>query len=303
MSKAQFPRETVTGTFNRQESSFRKWIEHGTEFEPAPNRYHLYLSYACPWAHRTLITRALKNLEDVISASFVDPVRDDKGWRFSTEGSPYFDCVNGFNHLSEAYKSTNSNYDKRVSVPVLWDKETGQIVNNESSDIIIMLNDAFSSYTNSDLDLYPEELKHEIDELNDFIYTHINNGVYKCGFTTDQNVYESEFNKLFNALDRIDERLSGKIYLVQDKLTLADIRLFPTLIRFDVVYYNHFKTNKKHIYEYENLRQFLKNLYHREKIKPTVKFDEIKDHYFKTHQYINPTRIVPSGPDIISRLG
>ena len=196
----------------------------------------------------------------------------------------------------------DTEYNMRVTVPVLWDKQTKQIVNNESSDIIIMLNSQFNKYTNSKLNLYPEEYKIEIDELNQYIYSNINNGVYKCGFATIQKVYESEVANLFNALDKIELSLEGKTYLVGAKLTLADIRLFVTLIRFDAVYFNHFKTNRQHIYEYTNLWNFVKLLYNNEKVRPTVKFDEIKDHYFKTHPFINPSGIVPVGPSIIERL-
>ena len=192
----------------------------------------------------------------------------------------------------------DSQYDMRVTVPVLWDKQTKQIVNNESSDIIIMLNSKFNQYTDSKLNLYPEELKIEIDELNQYIYSNINNGVYKCGFAANQEVYEGEVANLFNALDKIELRLAGRTYLVGDRLSLADIRLFVTLIRFDAVYFNHFKTNRQHIYEYTNLWNFVKLLYNNEKIKPTVKFDEIKDHYYKTHPSINPSGIVPVGPNI-----
>ncbi|MCH7613521.1 MAG: glutathione S-transferase C-terminal domain-containing protein [Candidatus Marinimicrobia bacterium] len=302
MTHTQFPKETFSGAFKRQKSIFQEQVEAGSQFEPETGRYHLYLSYACPWAHRTLIVRAIKNLEDVISVSFVDPIRDEKGWRFSSEGSPYFDPVNGFNYLSEAYRIMDPNYNMRVTVPVLWDKYTKQIVNNESSDIIVMLNDVFNDFTNSNLDLYPTALKSEIDEVNDYIYTKINNGVYKCGFAADQSIYDREVTHLFGALDSINDRLKEKTYLVNDTLTLADIRLFVTLIRFDVVYYTHFKTSKKHIYEYEHLWRFTKNLYHMKKIKPTVKFDEIKNHYFKTHPHINPSGIVPAGPYIIPLL-
>jgi putative glutathione S-transferase len=198
----------------------------------------------------------------------------------------------------EAYNIMDSKYDMRVTVPVLWDKQTKQIVNNESSDIIIMLNSKFNQYTDSKLNLYPEELKIEIDELNQYIYSNINNGVYKCGFAANQEVYEGEVANLFNALDKIELRLAGRTYLVGDRLSLADIRLFVTLIRFDAVYFNHFKTNRQHIYEYINLWSFVKLLYNNEQIKPTVKFDEIKDHYFKTHPSINPSGIVPVGPNI-----
>ena len=295
---SQFPRESSNGSFKRQKSIFRSIIDEESQYKPEKGRYHLYLSYACPWAHRTLIVRKLKELDAVVSVSFVNPIRDDKGWCFESENNQYIDPLNGFSYLMEAYKIMDSKYDMRVTVPVLWDKQTKQIVNNESSDIIIMLNSKFNQYTNSKLNLYPEELKIEIDELNQYIYSNINNGVYKCGFAANQEVYEGEVANLFNALDKIELRLAGRTYLVGDRLSLADIRLFVTLIRFDAVYFNHFKTNRQHIYEYTNLWNFVKLLYNNDQIKPTVKFDEIKDHYFKTHPSINPSGIVPVGPNI-----
>ena len=295
---SQFPRESSNGSFKRQKSIFRSIIDEESQYKPEKGRYHLYLSYACPWAHRTLIVRELKELDAVVSVSFVNPIRDDKGWCFESENNQYIDPLNGFSYLMEAYKIMDSKYDMRVTVPVLWDKQTKQIVNNESSDIIIMLNSKFNQYTDSKLNLYPEELKIEIDELNQYIYSNINNGVYKCGFAANQEVYEGEVAYLFNALDKIELRLAGRTYLVGDRLSLADIRLFVTLIRFDAVYFNHFKTNRQHIYEYTNLWNFVKLLYNNEQIKPTVKFDEIKDHYFKTHPSINPSSIVPVGPNI-----
>jgi putative glutathione S-transferase len=295
---SQFPRESSNGSFKRQKSIFRSIIDEESQYKPEKGRYHLYLSYACPWAHRTLIVRELKELDAVVSVSFVNPIRDDKGWCFESENNQYIDPLNGFSYLMEAYNIMDSKYDMRVTVPVLWDKQTKQIVNNESSDIIIMLNSKFNQYTDSKLNLYPEELKIEIDELNQYIYSNINNGVYKCGFAANQEVYEGEVANLFNALDKIELRLAGRTYLVGDRLSLADIRLFVTLIRFDAVYFNHFKTNRQHIYEYTNLWSFVKLLYNNEQIKPTVKFDEIKDHYFKTHPSINPSGIVPVGPNI-----
>ena len=293
-----FPRESSNGSFKRQKSIFRSIIDEESQYKPEKGRYHLYLSYACPWAHRTLIVRELKELDAVVSVSFVNPIRDDKGWCFESENNQYIDPLNGFSYLMEAYNIMDSKYDMRVTVPVLWDKQTKQIVNNESSDIIIMLNSKFNQYTDSKLNLYPEELKIEIDELNQYIYSNINNGVYKCGFAENQEVYEGEVANLFNALDKIELRLAGRTYLVGDRLSLADIRLFVTLIRFDAVYFNHFKTNRQHIYEYTNLWNFVKLLYNNDQIKPTVKFDEIKDHYFKTHPSINPSGIVPVGPNI-----
>ena len=295
---SQFPKESSNGSFKRQKSIFRSIIDEEGQYKPEKGRYHLYLSYACPWAHRTLIVRELKKLDAVVSVSFVNPIRDDKGWCFESENNQYIDPLNGFSYLMEAYNIMDSKYDMRVTVPVLWDKQTKQIVNNESSDIIIMLNSKFNQYTDSKLNLYPEELKIEIDELNQYIYSNINNGVYKCGFAANQEVYEGEVANLFNALDKIELRLAGRTYLVGDRLSLADIRLFVTLIRFDAVYFNHFKTNRQHIYEYTNLWNFVKLLYNNDQIKPTVKFDEIKDHYFKTHPSINPSGIVPVGPNI-----
>jgi putative glutathione S-transferase len=295
---SQFPRESSNGSFKRQKSIFRSIIDEESQYKPEKGRYHLYLSYACPWAHRTLIVRELKGLDAVVSVSFVNPIRDDKGWCFESKNNQYIDPLNGFSYLMEAYNIMDSKYDMRVTVPVLWDKQTKQIVNNESSDIIIMLNSKFNQYTDSKLNLYPEGMRIEIDEINQYIYTNINNGVYKCGFAANQEVYEGEVANLFNALDKIELRLAGRTYLVGDRLSLADIRLFVTLIRFDAVYFNHFKTNRQHIYEYTNLWSFVKLLYNNEQIKPTVKFDEIKDHYFKTHPSINPSGIVPVGPNI-----
>lgn len=295
---SQFPRESSNGSFKRQKSIFRSIIDEESQYKPEKGRYHLYLSYACPWAHRTLIVRELKELDAVVSVSFVNPIRDDKGWCFESENNQYIDPLNGFSYLMEAYNIMDSKYDMRVTVPVLWDKQTKQIVNNESSDIIIMLNSKFNQYTDSKLNLYPEGMRIEIDEINQYIYTNINNGVYKCGFASSQKVYDSEVDNLFTALNKIELRLKDRKYLVGDSITLSDIRLFVTLIRFDVVYFNHFKTNRQHIYEYTNLWNFVKLLYNNEQIKPTVKFDEIKDHYFKTHPSINPSSIVPVGPNI-----
>ena len=295
---SQFPRESSNGSFKRQKSIFRSIIDEESQYKPEKGRYHLYLSYACPWAHRTLIVRELKGLDAVVSVSFVNPIRDDKGWCFESKNNQYIDPLNGFSYLMEAYNIMDSKYDMRVTVPVLWDKQTKQIVNNESSDIIIMLNSKFNQYTDSKLNLYPEGMRIEIDEINQYIYTNINNGVYKCGFASSQKVYDSEVDNLFTALNKIELRLKDRKYLVGDSITLSDIRLFVTLIRFDVVYFNHFKTNRQHIYEYTNLWNFVKLLYNNEQIKPTVKFDEIKDHYFKTHPSINPSGIVPVGPNI-----
>ncbi|SVB27009.1 uncharacterized protein METZ01_LOCUS179863, partial [marine metagenome] len=228
---SQFPRESINGAFKRQKSIYRELISSNSIYKPEKQRYHLYLSHACPWAHRTLIVIALKNLESVVSTSFVHPIRDNKGWNFESQNSLYYDIINGFSYLMEAYKIMDSQYDMRVTVPVLWDKQTEQIVNNESSDIIIMLNNEFNQFTNSKLDLYPEEKRTEINEINQYIYTNINNGVYKCGFATSQKIYDSEVDNLFTALNKIELRLKDRKYLVSDSITLSDIRLFVTLIR------------------------------------------------------------------------
>ena len=295
---SQFPKEASNGAFKRQKSIFRAIIDEDTQFRSEKGRYHLYLSHACPWAHRTLIVRALKELESAVSVSFVHPLRDENGWCFESGNNHYSDPINGFHYLIEAYKMMDPQYNMRVTVPVLWDKHTKHIVNNESSDIIIMLNEKFNQFTDSNMDLYPKGLRTEIDEMNQYIYTNINNGVYKYGFASTQSVYEDEVINLFKALDHIELHLNRKKYLVGDSITLADIRLFVTLIRFDIVYYNHFKTNFEHIYEYENLWNFVKLIYNHNKIQPTVKFNEIKDHYFKTHPFVNPSGIVPVGPSI-----
>ena len=296
--KPQFPKETIDGSFNRQNSIFRNEINPGKPFSPEPDRYHLYLSYACPWAHRTLIVLQLKGLGSCISHSFVDPIRDERGWRFDQKNTKYNDPINQFSFLSEVYKKTDPDYSIRVTVPVLWDKQDSVIVNNESSDIIVYLNNEFNEYAKIDIDLYPDVLKADIDKLNDYIYHTINNGVYKCGFATSQTVYEREVESLFKALDTVEQLLKNNPYLIGESITLADIRLFTTLIRFDAVYYGHFKTNKKHIYEFENLWQLVKTLYTMPEIGPTVKFDEIKAHYYVTHETINPTGVVPVGPNI-----
>tara|TARA_B100001750_G_C15441915_1_gene564058 strand:+ start:84 stop:1025 length:942 start_codon:yes stop_codon:yes gene_type:complete len=300
--KPQFPKETIDGSFNRQNSIFRNEISPGKPFSPEPDRYHLYLSYACPWAHRTLIVLQLKGLGSCISHSFVDPIRDERGWRFDQKNTKYNDPINQFSFLSEVYKKTDPDYSIRVTVPVLWDKQDSVIVNNESSDIIVYLNNEFNEYAKIDIDLYPDVLKADIDKLNDYIYHTINNGVYKCGFATSQIVYEREVESLFKALDTVDQLLKNNPYLIGESITLADIRLFTTLIRFDAVYYGHFKTNKKHIYEFENLWQLVKTLYAMPEIGPTVKFDEIKSHYYVTHETINPTGVVPVGPNIQEKL-
>ncbi len=267
-------------------------------FRAEPGRYHLYVCLACPWAHRTVIMRRLKKLEGVISLSLVDPIRDEKGWRFDVEDARFADPVNGWSYLSEAYAATDPDFEGRYSVPVLWDKQTGRIVNNESADIIEMLNGEWDEWGDASIDLWPDELRGELAEVNERVYENVNNGVYAAGFATTQDAYEEAFERLFSELDALEERLAKRRYLVGDRLTLADLRLWTTLVRFDAVYYTHFKTNLRRIVDYPNLWGFARDLYARPEFGPTVDVDQIKRHYFMTHETINPTRIVPVGPAI-----
>lgn len=299
MEKAQFPKETDRGgAFVRQDSVFRSRVsaDGSSEFPAESGRYHLYVCLACPWASRTIIFRHLKGLENTISMTVVDPERDDRGWRF-TEEDP--DPVNGFEYLSEAYGLCDPDFDGRVTVPLFWDRQENRAVNNESSEIIRMLNSEFDEFAgNPDLDLYPEDLRSEIDSINDRVYRSINNGVYRCGFASTQWAYEEAFIDLFEALDRIDDLLGDRRYLTGDAITEADWRLFVTLVRFDPVYVGHFKCNQRRIADYENLSGYLRELYQYPGIRQTVDFDHIKRHYYVTHPEINPTQIVPMGPEL-----
>jgi putative glutathione S-transferase len=291
-------------------------------------RYHLYVSLACPWASRTVIFRKLKGLEGAIGMTIVDPIRDEKGWAFrepigGTRGArpepveriasgnedgarhggqalvvpPSTDPINGFQYLSEAYEGTDPKFDGRVTVPVLWDKETKKIVNNCEDDICPMFNGVFNAVAqNKDVDLFPKEIEAEHTKLSDFIYDNINNGVYRAGFATRQRPYEISCRKLFDALDQIEQRLAKSRYLFDQRIVEADWRLFCTLVRFDVVYHGHFKCNIRRIIDYSNLQGYLMDLYQQPGIAETVNFDHIKRHYYMTHEQINPTRIVPLGP-------
>jgi glutathionyl-hydroquinone reductase len=299
---AQFPKEqSKSGEFHRQEDSFREWIsaDGSTSYPAVANRYHLYVSLACPWASRTVIVRKLKGLEEAIGATVVDPVRDERGWAFG-EGPGFGpDPINGFKFLSEAYAATDPNHDGRVTVPVLWDKETKKIVNNCEDDICVMFNDAFSGVAqNKALDLFPKAIAAEQAKLSDFIYDRINNGVYKAGFATRQRPYEISCQKLFEALDELEERLARSRYLLGAHFVESDWRLFCTLVRFDIVYYIHFKCSVRRILDYPNLQGFLMDLYQQPGISETVNFDHIKRHYYLTHPRINPSGIVPIGPVI-----
>ena len=293
---AQFPKEqTESGEFQRQEDAFREWISNdgSTAYAAAADRYHLYVSLACPWASRTVIFRKLKGLGEAIGMTIVDPVRDEKGWAFRPERDP----VNGFEYLSEAYLATDRNYDGRVTVPALWDKKTKRIVNNCEDDICRMFNQVLNEFArHKAVDFFPKELEAEQAKLSGFLYDNVNNGVYKAGFATRQRPYEIACRKLFEALDRLEARLSKSRYLFENRIVEADWRLFCTLIRFDVVYYGHFKCNLRRIIDYPNLQGYLMDLYQQPGIAETVNFDHIKRHYYMTHTEINPTRIVPLGP-------
>lgn len=296
----QFPDEqSADGAFVRQPDRFRHWVtEDGSSgYPPASGRYHLYVSWACPWAHRTIIVRTLKRLESVIGMTAVDPIRDERGWAFRQGAGHSLDPINGFAFLSEAYKATDPGFQGRVTVPVLWDTVTARIVTNSDDDLMRMFNSTFNRFTDSRLDLYPDYLRHDIDVLNTFIYEQINDGVYRAGFATSQTVYERAVRRLFDALDQLDARLSTSRYLFGARFVETDWRLFVTLVRFDAVYYGHFKCNIRRIIDYPNLFGYLKDLYQVEGIAGTVNFDHIKRHYYVTHDDINPTRIVPVGPD------
>ena len=294
------------GEFVRAVSSFRNWVtKDGSPgpdgeggFVAEPGRYHLYVSHACPWAHRTLIFRTLKGLDDVISVSVVHPLMPAESWVFGEYPGATEDHINHAEYLYENYLKANPNFNGLVTVPVLWDKKRQTIVNNESSEIIRMLNTAFNDYGNADIDLYPAPIRKEIDDINDVVYNNINNGVYRAGFATTQDAYEKAFKSLFETLDTLEERLSSQRYLVGDQITEADWRLFTTLVRFDAVYYNHFKTNKKRLMDYPNLWSYTRELYQVPGVAETVNMDHIKYHYFASHRSINPTGIVPNGPDI-----
>ena len=284
------------GSFRRQESQFRRWVssEPGAEFPLAGGRYHLYVARACPWAHRTIIARRLMGLEDVIGLSFVDPIRDERGWAFT--GGDFVDPVNGFGFLSEAYVATDPSYEARVSVPVLWDRQTGVIVNNESADILRMLGTVFAPLASHPIELYPAPLRDKIDELNDRIYDSVNNAVYKAGFSRRQEVYEAEVRGLFAMLDELDARVSRSRFLFGPEPVETDWRLFTTLVRFDAVYQIHFKCSLRKLIEYEHLWPYARDLYQWPGVAETVSFDEIRRHYYLTHPMINPSGLVALAP-------
>ena len=287
------------GEFVREISGFRNWIGGAANiYQPEKDRYHLYVSLACPWANRALIMRNLKGLEDTISISVVNPYIDENDWNFKEGPGVIQDPVFAAKDMREVYQGASQNYTGYVSVPVLLDKKTKTIVNNESSEIIRIFNSAFDSVGAKEGDFYPEELRDEIDEMNERIYEPINNGVYKAGFAKSQEAYDKSVEELFHGLNFLENHLNTRSYLVGERLTEADIRLFVTLIRFDPVYFGHFKCNLKEIKDYPNLSAYTKRLYQIPEFNSTINFDHIKDHYYKSHPDVNPTRIVPKGPDL-----
>ena len=288
------------GKFIRTKSQFENQIidEQNAEFKPESNRYHLYISYACPWAHRTLIFRKIKKLEDHISISVVHPLMLQLGWTFQEGEGVIQDNILGSKYLHQVYTAAQKDYTGRVTVPVLWDKKKNTIVNNESSQIIRMFNSSFNHLTGNEDDYYPEALREQIDKINEEVYHHINNGVYKTGFATTKEAYEEAFDALFQTLDTIEKMLTLTNFLVGNTVTEADWRLFPTLIRFDAVYFSHFKCNKKRICDYPRIYKYLQNLYNFKGIKETIFMYHIKTHYYASHTMINPTGIVPKGPDL-----
>jgi glutathionyl-hydroquinone reductase len=298
-SAPQFTAETTNdGSFKRQPNAFRDRItaDGSSGYRAEPGRYHLYVSLACPWAHRAIIVRKLKGLEDVISLSVVDPIRDERGWAFRDGPGHTADPVNGFSFLSETYLATDPSYTGRYTVPALWDRVTKCIVTNDYPQLTLMLDTEFEAYANRGVDLYPVALRDEIDAVNAVVYEDVNNGVYKAGFAVSQEAYEVAFDALFARLDWLEDCLSRRRFLVGDHVTEADIRLFTTLVRFDAVYFGHFKCNLRRLVDYPNLWNYARDLYQRPGFGETVNFDHIKRHYYYTHNQINPSRIVPKGP-------
>ncbi|MDQ6967942.1 MAG: glutathione S-transferase family protein [Mariprofundaceae bacterium] len=283
--------KSTGGKFERKASQFRNYITCDGAFPPQAGRYHLYVSLACPWAHRTLIFRKLKGLEALIDVSIVSPNMLEHGWQFDQPEPLY-----GFEYAHQIYTKADPDYSGRVTIPILWDKQRETIVCNESAEIIRMFNSAFNGLTGNEDDYYPEALRNEIDDINAFVYDNINNGVYRCGFATKQTAYDEAFEALFSALDELETRLSKQRYLVGQTLTEADWRLFTTLIRFDAVYVGHFKCNRQRIADYPNLSNYLRELYQYSNVSETVDIQQIKQHYYGSHESINPTRIVPKGP-------
>ncbi|MFC7057468.1 glutathione S-transferase family protein [Halovenus salina] len=288
------------GEFERQTTPFRDQIRDDPEarFQPETGRYHLYVCNACPWAHRTLLARSLNGLEDVISVDYVDPFRDEGGWQFTPEKEGCTeDSLYGSDYLRELYAEADPDATCRVTVPVLWDKKEETIVNNESAEILRMLDTEFGEY-GTDIDLYPEGYQEEVDQLIEDIYEPINNGVYRAGFAKSQEAYDEAVTELFDALDYYDELLADQRYLAGDRLTEADICLFTTLVRFDQVYHTHFMCNRQFIHQYDTLWPYLRDLYQTPGVGETVVMDHIKEHYYTTHPDVTPTRIIATGPEL-----
>jgi putative glutathione S-transferase len=289
------------GHFKRQDSAFRHEIHAQGPFKPESGRYHLYISNACPWAHRTLIFRHLKGLTEHIDVSVVHPHMLNNGWEFrgaEEHSGEFVDHLYGVNFAHQLYAKAKPDYTGRVTVPILWDTHTHTIVNNESSDIIRIFNSVFNELTGNTLDFYPEHLQSNINMINERVYHSINNGVYKCGFATTQAAYEEAYQALFDALSWVENLLAKQSYLAGDQITEADWRLFTTLVRFDSVYVGHFKTNKQRIVDYPNMWAYVRRLYQMPGIANTVKLEQIKQHYYFSHTMINPTQVVPTGPEI-----
>lgn len=298
--------KSTGGRFVRPQTRFRNWVTADGRpgptgaggFAAEPGRYHLYVSSACPWAHRALIFRKLKKLEPIISISFVDWFLGENGWTFSEPGGACADPIHGFRYLHQVYTAADAGYTGRVTVPVLWDRQRQTIVSNESSEIIRMFNTAFDALTGVGSDFFPEPLRQRIEAINERVYETVNNGVYRCGFATTQAAYDEAFAELFASLDWLEDILASNRYLAGDTLTEADWRLFTTLIRFDAVYVGHFKCNLRRIADYPNLSNYLRELYQMPGIAGTVDMDHIRKHYYCSHESINPTRIVPGGPEL-----
>jgi putative glutathione S-transferase len=286
------------GTYRRPPSRFRDWVsaDGDTPYPAEPGRYHLYVSWACPWAHRTVIGRRLKGLEDVIGMSAVDPIRDERSWAFT--GGEYVDPHNGWSFLGEGYTATDPAYDGRISVPVLWDTKTRRIVNNESADVLRMLTTGFGHLATREVDLWPEPHRDAIDTLNRRLYDELNNAVYRAGFATEQGAYEDAIGPMFPLLAELDERLADRRFLFGDAPVETDWRLFTTLVRFDAVYAVHFKCSRRRVADHPNLWPYVRDLYQQPGIAETVRMDEIRAHYYRTHPGINPSRIVAAMPEI-----
>lgn len=290
-----YPTEESEGEFVRQDSRFRHSIssQQGTTYKPEKGRYHLYVSLACPWAHRTLIFRKIKQLEDIVSVSVVEPKMLENGWQFGENG----DGLYSLDYMYQLYLKGAPDYQGRVTVPVLWDKKTETIVNNESAEIIRIFNTAFNDLTGNHDDYYPEALRDDVDRINERIYDTVNNGVYRAGFATTQVAYNKAYNALFDTLDWLEERLGAQRYVVGNDITEADWRLFTTLIRFDAVYHGHFKCNRQKLSEFSNISHYLRALYQMPGVKETVDLEYTKTHYYGSHATINPTGIIPLGPN------